>query len=716
VRRKRSMRLGLIVILGFGIWVSLMGRLFFVQILHSREYRRLSEGQHQRKLILHARRGNIYDRDGIKLVFNLPMKSYYAVPQEVGDPHQLGSLFGQFLNRPSRNIIASLNKESYFVWLVRKTGPVESQLIESWDIPGVHAQEEMERFYPSRHLGCQVIGFTDVDNNGLEGLELQFDEELRGKDGWAIVQMDAHGREIPLSEYPREEPRDGHSLILTLQASYQAIAEEELARGIQNTQAKAGCVILMDPATGEILAMAVEPSYDLNYPGRTLPERRRNRAVTDLFEPGSTLKIVVAAAALEDKVLRPEDLIYCEGGRMAVCGKVIHDVEEFGWLTFQQVIEKSSNVGIIKVARKVGPKRFFDCARAFGFGNLTGIHLPGEVKGLLAHPKTWSGLSLASMAIGHEVAITPLQLICAYAAVANGGTLMQPLVVRYVVDQRGDPVRELSPTVIRRVISPETAATLRAFLAKVVENGTGKLAAIEGLAVAGKTGTAFKLKEDGSGFSSSKFVASFCGFFPAESPRLVGLVVLDEPTSPHSGGRAAAPIFRRMVEHILHLPKGPYVDLCGTTTEPIDANQMVVVPDLSGLDRSTALDLLQKRGLMAKSIGSGLWVRRHEPQAGALVPRGETVRLDLWVGECGGKGKSQIPNLVGLTLREAIRQLRQQGLGVQVSGSGLVVRQTPKAGSPAGEGITCLLECEPPSGGRNLMAVASANRQGTSKR
>ena len=716
MRQRRSTRLGLIVILGFGIWVSLVGRLFFVQILHSHEYRQLSEDQHQRKVILHARRGNIYDRDGVKLVFNLPVKSYYAVPREVSNPHRLGSLFGQFLNRPSQGIVASLKKESYFVWLVRKMGPVESQLIESWDIPGIHAQEEMERFYPGRHLGCQVLGFTDVDNKGLEGLELQFDKELRGKDGWAIVQMDAHGREIPLSAYPREEPCDGHSLILTLQASYQAIAEEELARGIQNTQARAGCVILMDPVTGEILAMAVEPRYDLNCPGRTLPERRRNRAVTDLFEPGSTFKIVVAAAALQEETLRPEDLIFCEEGRMTVCGKVIHDVEEFGWLTFQQVIEKSSNVGVIKVAQKVGEKKFFDCARAFGFGNLTGISLPGEVKGLLAHPKTWSKLSLASMAIGHEVAITPLQLICAYAAVANGGTLMQPLVVRYIVDQRGTPVKEFSPTAVRRVISPETAATLRSFLAKVVESGTGRLAAIEGLSVAGKTGTAFKLKEDGSGFSSSKFVASFCGFCPAESPRLVGLVILDEPGSPHSGGRAAAPVFRRIVEHILHLPKGPYVDLCRVTTESPDANQMVVVPDLSGLDRSAALDLLQRRGLMAQSTGSGLWVRCHQPEAGALVPRGETIKLNLCTGKSGGSEKSQVPHVVGLTLREAIHQLQQRGLGVQVSGSGLVVRQTPKAGSPASAEVTCLLECEPPSRGQQVMAVASADHQGVSKR
>lgn len=715
MHHKPGKRMLLIVALGICIWVSLVVRLFSIQVLHNREYRQRGQVQHRRKLPLYARRGNIYDRDGVKLVFNLPVKSYYAVPSEVGNPQRLGSMFGQLLNHSAESVVQSLERKSCFVWLARKMGPVESELIDSWDLRGVHAQEEIQRFYPGRNMGCQVIGFTDVDNNGLEGLELQFDQELRGQDGWAVVQVDAHGRKFSLSEYPREEPRDGHSLVLTLRASYQAIAEQELERGIQDTRARAGSVILMDPATGEILAMANEPRYDLNCPGHAPAERRRNRAITDMFEPGSTFKIVAAAAALEKGTQRPEDLIYCEGGQMMVCGRVIHDVQEFGWLTFQQIIEKSSNVGVIKVARNVGEKNFFDCARAFGFGNPTGIHLPGEVKGLLASPKTWSGLSLASMAIGHELTVTPLQLICAYAAVANGGTLMKPLVVRYVVDGRGNVIQKFSPSSVRRVISPETAATLRYFLARVVETGTGRLAAIEGLTVAGKTGTAFKLKEDGSGFSSNKFVASFCGFFPVESPRLVGLVVLDEPISPHSGGRAAAPIFRRIVERVLNLPKGPCADLCLVSPDPAGTNQMVVVPNLSGLDRPTALRLLLGRGLVAQPVGSGSCVCYQHPQAGALVGQGETVLVDLCSQETRPAGESEIPYVVGLTLREAIRLVRQKGLAVQVSGSGLVVRQTPKAGSLVGEGITCLLECRPSSDAQDLMAVASTHREGVSE-
>ncbi|MCK4272777.1 PASTA domain-containing protein [bacterium] len=705
----------LVIALGFCVWSSLVGRLFFIQILHNREYCRKSKVQHRCELVLNARRGNIYDRDGTKLVFNLPVKSYYAVPQEIENPQRLGDMFGKFLNRPSQSIIRNFYKKGSFVWLTRKMGPVESELIESWSIPGVYALGEMERFYPGRSMGCQIIGFTDVDNSGLEGLELQFDEQLCGEDGWAVVQMDACGRKIPLAEYPREEPCDGHSLVLTIQATYQAIAEQELERGIQDTRARAGCVILMDPVTGEILAMANEPRYDLNHPGRVLPEWRRNRAITDMFEPGSTFKIVAAAAALQEETQKPEDIIYCEEGQIEVCGKIIHDVEEFGWLTFQRVIEKSSNVGVIKVARKLGEKIFFDYARAFGFGNLTGIQLPGEAKGLLAHPKTWSGMSLASMAIGHEVAVTPLQLVCAYASLANGGTLMKPLIVRYIVDGRGNVVRNFSPSPVRRVISPETAAVLRFFLAKVVESGTGKMARMKGLTVAGKTGTAYKLKENGSGFSSNKFVASFCGFFPAESPRLVGLVILDEPRSPHSGGRAAAPIFRRIAERILYLPKGPCADLCLMTSEPGDTSQMVVVPSLSGLDSSAAVHQLQQRGLVAELEGDGLRVYHQQPQTGLLVARGETVLVHLGDQRARGSEPSEIPHVVGLTMREAIRQLRQKELAVRVSGSGLVVRQTPKAGSSIGEGIVCHLECAPSGGGQSLMAVASSCYQGVSK-
>jgi stage V sporulation protein D (sporulation-specific penicillin-binding protein) len=714
VRRKQGKRMLLILAVGICVWIALVGRLFFVQILHGREYSQMGRDQQQCELILSSQRGDICDRDGVKLVFNLPVKTFYANPREVDNPQRLVSSFDQFLTRPAQNVINGLDKGSSFVLLARKMGRMESERIESLDMPGVYAQEEMQRFYPGRNMCCQLLGFTDVDNDGLEGLEFHFDEELRGTDGWAVVQLDARGRKIPLAKYPREEPCNGRSLVLTIQASYQAIAEQELERGIQDTQAKAGCVILMDPVTGEILAMANEPRYDLNCPALAHPDQRRNRAITDMFEPGSTFKIVTAAAALEEGTQSPEDLIYCEGGRLKVYGKVIHDVEEFGWLTFRQVIEKSSNVGIIKVARTLNEKNLFDYARAFGFGNLTGIDLPGEVKGLLAHPKTWSGLTLSSMAMGHEVAVTPLQLICAYAAVANDGTLMRPLIVRYVVDERGNPVRRYTPQPVRRVISRETATTLRSFLIKVVESGTGKLAAVKDLTVAGKTGTAFKLKENGSGFSSSKFVASFCGFFPAESPRLVGLVVLDEPRSPHSGGRAAAPVFRHIVERILRLPKGSCADLCMKAPESATSSQMVVVPDLSGLDRSAALGLLQSRGLVAKPQGSGVRVCYHQPQAGELVNRGTTVLVELCQKKAPSAEKPKVPYVVGLTLREAIRQFRQKNLAVRVVGSGLVMRQMPKAGSLVGEEVTCLLECAPPKGSPNLLAVASASQPGGS--
>ena len=710
MRRKQGNRMLLILALGFCVWIALVGRLFFIQVLRGREYRQMGRNQQQCELMLHSQRGSIYDRDGTKLVFNLPVKSFYANPREVDNPQRLVSSFDQFLNRPAQSVIESLHKGSCFVLLARKMGPVESELIESWNMPGIYAQEEMERFYPGRKMCCQLVGFTDVDNDGLEGLELQFDQELRGSDGWAVVQVDARGRKIPLAEYPREEPCDGHSLILTLQVSFQAIAEQELERGIDRTQAKAGCVILMDPATGEIWAMANEPRYDLNCPGLVHPEQRRNRAITDMFEPGSTFKIVTAAAVLEEEIQSPGDLIYCEGGRMKVCGKVVHDVEEFGWLTFQQIVEKSSNVGVIKVARNLGDKKFFDYARAFGFGNLTGIDLPGEAQGLLSRPKTWSGLSLSSMSIGYEVAVTPLQLIAAYGAVANGGTMMRPLIVRYIVDPSGKTIREFTPQPVRQVISAETAATLTSFLIKVVERGTGKLAAVKDLAVAGKTGTAFKPKGNGLGFSSDKFVASFCGFFPAQSPRLVGLVVLDEPKSPHSGGRAAAPVFRRIVERILRLPKGPCADLCMKSPQTVSPSQMVVVPDLSGLDRSTALGLLHSRGLVAQPVGEGTRVLHHRPRAGELIGQGETVLVELCQKQALPGAKSTVPYVVGLTLREAIRQLRQRNLAVRVSGSGLVIRQTPKAGSPGGEGVTCLLECEPPKGGREAITMVSASQ------
>jgi stage V sporulation protein D (sporulation-specific penicillin-binding protein) len=709
VGSRGSRRVVLIVVLGLGIWVFLVTTLFSIQVLHNQKYRQCGQSQHQRKRPLYAQRGDIYDRDGVKLVFNLPVKSYYAVPPKVQDPQRLSTLFGQLLNSPSRQIQEDLSRHSSFVWLARKLSPVECQLIESWNLPGVYDQDEIQRYYPGRALACQILGFTNIDNIGLEGIELHYDEVLSGRDGWMIVQMDACGRSIPLLEYPRQEPTDGLGLVLSLHAGYQAIAERELAKGISDTGARAGCVILMDPTTGEILAMANEPRYDLNDPGGVPAHWRRNRAITDMFEPGSTLKIITAAAALEEGVKKPNDLIYCENGRMQVCHKVIHDVEENGWLTFQQVIEKSSNIGTIKIAQQLGEKTFYQYARAFGFGNLTGVDLPGEVKGMLAHPRTWTKMSLPSMSIGHELAVTPLQLVCAYAAVANGGILVKPQLVHYVLDRRGNVVKHFDRSPVRRVISEETAATMRSFLTRVVESGTGQMAQIDGFQVAGKTGTACKLKEDGRGFSTSRFVASFCGFFPADRPKLVGLVVLDEPKSPHSGGHAAAPVFRKIMEHILHMPKGPCMDLCLETARQDESMRMVVVPNLDGLNANQAIGMLTNKGLQVQTEGNGQRICHQLPPAGTLVECGKTISLTLCSVKDLKEADTEVPSLLGLTMREAIRELQQRGLPVTVSGSGLVIEQKPLPGARLAKDAVCQLTCRPSGDGDASLTMAAKN-------
>ena len=705
---KGSRRIVIIVVLGLMMWVFLVTKLFSIQVLHNHEYRQYGEDQHQRRRTLFAQRGDIYDRDGTKLVFNLPVKSYFAHPFEVEDPQRLSTLFGQLLNCSSRSIRKDLSRHPTFVWIARKLSPVECQLVESWNLSGVYEQDEIQRYYPGRALACQLLGFTNIDNKGLEGIELQYDEVLSGQDGWVVIQIDACGRSIPLLEYPRQEPADGLGLVLHLHAGYQAIAEQELARGISDTGARAGCVILMDPGTGQILAMANEPRYDLNDPGGVPTHWRRNRAITDMFEPGSTLKIVTAAAALQEGVKKPDDLIYCEGGQMQVCRKVFHDVEENGWLTFQQVIEKSSNIGTIKLARELGEQTFYQYARAFGLGNLTSVDLPGEVKGLLAHPRTWSKLSLPSMSIGHEVAVTPLQLICAYAAVANDGMMMKPQMVHSVIDRRGNVIERFEPVPIRRIISSETAAVLRSFLTRVVESGTGQKARIEGFQVAGKTGTAYKLKEDGYGFSHSRFVASFCGFFPADRPQLVGLVVLDEPKSPHSGGHAAAPVFRRIMEHVLHIPKGPCMDLCMETSRDDDTGELVVVPNLDGLGADQAIGLLTRKGLRAQTEGDGEHICHQLPPAGTLMESGATVLVTLCSASDVTAAETEVPLLLGLTVREAVRELQRRGLTPTVSGSGLVVEQNPRAGTRLGPDSICQLTCQP-TGGDAAVTVAARN-------
>ncbi|MCK5118391.1 MAG: PASTA domain-containing protein, partial [Candidatus Latescibacteria bacterium] len=561
---------------------------------------------------------------------------------------------------------------------------------------------ETTRHYPFGALAGQVLGYTNVDNKGIEGLELGLDEDLHGQPGWTAFRVDARGRRFAEINNPVQDPRDGDRVLLTLSAAIQAIVEEELSDAVARFSARSGQAVLMDPRTGAILAMANVPSCDPNRPGKTAVWTRKNRTITDCYEPGSIFKIVAVAAALEEGIKRPDDRIFCENGKVKVAGRTIRDVHKYGWLTLQEVLEYSSNIGTIKVAQEVGARLLYQYGRAFGFGYQTGIQFPGEVKGTFRPPAKWSGLSLATIAMGQEVAVTALQMAAAYGAIANGGVLMRPWIVRAVVDAHGKTVRESRPEEIRRVMSPETARTLTQFLQGAVERGTGVNAQLEGVHVAGKTGTAQKAIEGGRGYAPGEYVSSFIGFLPAGDPKVVCLVSVDTPRGGYYGSQVAAPAFKRIMDRVLSLRECPVSCELRAALEgkEVDRTQREIVPNVCGLPVPQAVEALRAKRLVGSSargkmrkakenVVSGQW-----PVAGAKA----VVGTQVWLASAPSEAhlpdgaQTDLPNVVGMSFREAVRRLSALGVQVNIRGKGRVKRQRPRAGARVREGMVCVLE------------------------
>jgi cell division protein FtsI/penicillin-binding protein 2 len=563
---------------------------------------------------------------------------------------------------------------------------------------------ETTRHYPFGALAGQVLGYTNVDNKGIEGLELGLDEDLHGKPGWMAFRVDARGRRFAEINNPVQDPRDGNRVLLTLSAAIQAIAEEELSDAVAQFSARSGQAVLMDPRTGAIIAMANVPSCDPNRPGKTAVWTRKNRTITDCYEPGSIFKIVAVAAALEEGVKRPVDLIFCENGKMKVAGRTIRDVHKYGWLTLQEVLEYSSNIGTIKVAQEVGARFLYQYGRAFGFGYQTGIKLPGEVKGTFRPPAKWSGLSLATIAMGQEVSVTALQMAAAYGAIANGGVLMRPWIVRAVVDANGKTVRESKPQEIRRVMSPETARTLTRFLQGAVERGTGENAQLEEVHVAGKTGTAQKAIEGGRGYAPGEYVSSFVGFLPAGDPKVVCLVSVDTPRGVYYGSQVAAPAFKRIMDRVLSLRD------CSVSTElraaleseAVARRERENVPNVCGLPVPQAVETLHAKRLVGSRGSARGKVRKAKedvvcgqwPIAGTKA----VVGTQVWLASAPSEARSpdgartNLPNVVGMSFREAVRHLSVLGVQVNIRGKGRVKRQRPRPGTRVREGMVCVLE------------------------
>jgi cell division protein FtsI (penicillin-binding protein 3) len=541
-----------VLLLAGGFCVLLL-RLVSLQIVSAEDLSERAQRQREKGVEIEAERGTIYDRRGGVLATNVEVPSLYAVPALIRNPRATASVLSRRLGLARRAVLERLRSDRSFVWIKRKIDPAAAKGIEKLGIEGLGFLAESQRFYPKRYLLGQVLGFAGIDNQGLEGLEREYDRYLRGEKRTMVLERDARGNPIFQKglDYSGLEP--GRDLVLTIDEVIQHIAGRELDEAMESSRADNGSVIVMDPRTGEILAMAVRPAFNPNNLNGYEPNQWRTRTVTDAYEPGSTFKLVVAAAALEENRVDPSDVIFCENGAMRVGGAVIHDHLKFGELTFSQVIQKSSNIGTAKVAMRLGPDTVFQYARKFGFSERSGIDLMGEAYGLVRDPDDWSGRSLVSVAIGQEVAVTPLQLVTAYSAVANGGVLLKPYLVSEIRDPDGGRVAKFEPRVRRRILRRETAGRLTEILEGTVEEGgTAEEALLSDYTVAGKTGTAQKIDPETRRYSPSQYITSFVGYAPAEEPRITVLVVLDSPKGPAWGGTVAAPVFKRIAEQTLH--------------------------------------------------------------------------------------------------------------------------------------------------------------------
>lgn len=539
----------LLLLCGFGV---VLFRLVNLQVLQAAELTLKADRQHQKTVSLEGARGTIVDRRGKVLAMNMEVPSVFGVPTALESPAKTARHLSSVLHVSTGELERKLRQDRGFVWLARKLDPDQGRRLEQMSMDGIGVVMEGRRFYPKGPLLSHVLGFAGMDGEGLEGVERRYESQLHGEKRVTVLQRDALGRTVFPKGLAEQSPAPGHSLVLTIDEVIQYITEKELEDAVTRAHAKSGTMIVLDPQTGALLALAVSPRFDPNSVAAIGPDRWRNRALTDAYEPGSTMKALVAAAAIEERVMKPNTMVFAENGRMTVANTVIHDHEKMGWVTFAQVIQKSSNIGAAKTGMALGDQRLYRYLQAFGFGQRTDIDLPGEAGGLVKNPRDWGRRSVASISMGQEIGVTPIQMVSAIGTIANGGVLMKPYVVSEIRDAQGRVLKQILPQVKRRVVSPETARTVTAILEGVVTDGTGGKAAIPGFRVAGKTGTAQKIDPRTGTYSATQFVGSFVGFAPADNPRLAMIVVIDEPHGEAWGGTVAAPVFRRVGEQVLN--------------------------------------------------------------------------------------------------------------------------------------------------------------------
>ena len=533
--------------------VSLIARLANLQITQHKTLLAKSEKQpHHGNLKTYFGRGTIFDRNGNELATNLVVESVFVVPQEVRDRKYTSKVLASALSQNYDRVYKEVSSKKQFAWIKRKASTDEIIHLKKSALSGVRFRSEQKRFYPKRELAANVIGFVGTDDYGLAGIEHTYQEELKGVVYSQPIEQDGRGRNIQSLASLSRSNLGNYDLMLTLDEVIQFTTEYYLKKQVERYKADSGMAVVMNPNSGEIYAMANVPQFNPNNYNKFTPETRKNNTVVSAYEPGSIFKPIVAAAALDKGIAQPQDKFFCEDGSFKIGGRSIGEASghKYGSLSMQEIIAKSSNIGAIKIAQKLGKDSFYEYIRKFGFGEKTNIQLPGVASGLLDKRKNWNEHSLASISFGQDIAVTPLQMVVALSAIANGGTLMEPHIAKALM-RDGKIIKEIKPKKIRRVISKKTSRQMMEILKFVVENGTGKKAAIDGFEVAGKTGTAQKYIRENKSYSKTEFISSFIGYAPADDPRLAILVMIDNPKGRHWGGVVAAPVFVKIAEKSL---------------------------------------------------------------------------------------------------------------------------------------------------------------------
>jgi cell division protein FtsI (penicillin-binding protein 3) len=633
------------VLIVLGAWVVLAGRLIWIQGIRHSHYIEEAEDQYLGEIEIAGIRGTIFDCNGQPLATDLP--HFYAIganPSKLLKDRSALTSIAKALGVNVSHLRNRLTTKSRFVWVDRGVDESRANKVKRLNIAGVRVDPEPKRTYVHGSLAGQLLGATDCDRIGIAGLEHYFDTALRDERRKVQYWTDALGQ-IKVAVDDRQAMPRGHDITLTIDIVAQTIVEEELANAVQTYKAEFGMAIMTEPRTGKIIAMATYPAFDPNHPENAAPNHQRCRPVTDMFEPGSTFKIVVSTAALESGKVSPEKVFFCENGHAVFGKRVFRDAHPHGNLTFREIFSLSSNIGMAKIGQEVGADLLYKTARDFGFGEPTGVALDGEARGIVHQPRKWSGSTLSNFCIGQGVSVTALQLAMAYSSIANGGDLLQPRII-----QCGDADLDQKPIKIRRVFSSKTCETLRKFMVDVVKTGTGKTAAIEGVTVAGKTGTAQKVDTTRNTYYQNRFVSSFVGFLPAEDPKYLTLVIIDDPRGQYYGSQVAAPAFKNIMQRWMaaetstgaefvsnepsedegeKIPKA--AKKWGTKTQDAVAidDAPNVMPEVIGTPIRTAVSELTKRGMNVSTNGRGN-VKRQNPSPGTAIEPGMSCQL---VGE-----------------------------------------------------------------------------------